>query len=128
MQDKYINLLANGYLFPDYATKYWAYIIKINYYFKDGNKYYKLFLTLGNGDIINVSFNIEEPEEIITKALKNYFCDVFSDEDLNYRLVRLQVENRISRNGKKYTKILKFRIFDNDFENNLGLIYEHYLK
>lgn len=128
IQDKYVNLLANGYLFPDYATKYWAYIIKVNYYFKAGNKYYNLFLTLGNGDIINVSFNIDDSEKIITKALKNYFCDVFTDEDLNYKLVRVQVENRISRNGKKYTKILKFRIFDDDFENNLGRIYEHFIK
>lgn len=126
INNQYIDILSDGYIFPDYAEKYFGYIIKTNFYHKQGDKHYKLYITLGNGNITTVSFNIEETDNVITKAFKRYFGGLFTADELNYKLVKVQIKNRIGRNGKKYTKILKIRFFNEDFENDLGKIYNYY--
>ncbi len=119
IEGKFLDLLDNGYVFPDYSNKYFGYILKINYYFKQGKKYFKLYIALGNGNINTVNFCLDDTNNKITRALKRYFKEMFSVDDLKFRLIRLQVENKISCNGKKYTEIQKCCIFDDDFEEEL---------
>lgn len=119
IEGKYLDILDDGYVFPDYSNKYFGYILKVNYFFNKGKKFFKLYIALGNGNINTVNFCLDDANNKITRALKRFFKEMFSVDDLNCRLIRLQINNKFSSNGNKYTEIQKCCIFDDDFEEEL---------
>lgn len=115
---EYLDLLNDGYVFPESCNKYFGYIIHSIFYYKDGEKYYKLYVVICNGHINTITFKPSDSHSIVTKGIKKYFGEMIRQEDLQYLLIRFEFKNRIGKYGK-YSQILKFRIFDEEIEKDL---------